>query len=261
MSKSAILHEFVNFVDSQINNNKDPSIPTNFFSNLIKECNENDIVEGLKEFCFINNDAWVADNAMNLKMCVDTKLRIASRVVDLNSIFEFLCAKSQTKFWIYVCVIIDRDIRAIETERQKNLGCAIQDFANDLKNININFEPNDLVLFVQNNVSAIKIRLLNKLNPVLPIDTANEDAFWKHMEIIHNILNPYNHIHFSQDGIGQIFSTLTKQLPTDGSQIDFGQLIGQIASPEMLGNLTKLVQTGNISSVLQSVQNYIPDDI
>jgi hypothetical protein len=72
-------------------------------------------------------------------------------------------------------------------------------------------------------------------------------------------LNPYNHIHFSQDGIGQIFSTLTRELPTDGSQLDFGQLIGKIASPEMLGNLSKLVQTGNISGVLKSVQDYIPD--
>jgi hypothetical protein len=150
------------------------------------------------QFCIANNESWIGDYDMDLSNCPDPFLRIDNRTFDLRPLVNDFMSKKQTVvFWKIVSEQGGRSIHLLETQRNQQLNDAVGMFSNILGSVGVNIQPEELKMFIKSNKSAIENRYMQCLEPKLSIqlDTKEDvDAFWNHMEIIYNIMHPYNKI-------------------------------------------------------------------
>jgi hypothetical protein len=102
------------------------------------------------------------------------------------------------------------------------------------------------------------MRLFQSLNPQLNIDEINQQAFWEHMENVHNILFPYNQIHFQSNDVGQLVSGLVNKMNTlDQADLlnpsNIMTTMSKVMTPDLMDNIANIIKSGKLSEVFQSL--------
>lgn len=250
--------EILNLLDEKVKSNEMPSLVQQFQNTTYE-----DQVKGVLNFFEQNKNAWVSDTKMELEKCIEPRLSIGNRFIDLRHYFEYLSPMEQKQFWIMLSIFVDRNPTLIHQKRQFELEQALQHFCKDLSQVDVNMTIQEALNFVESNREAIETRLMAKLNYNIQLAECDQELFWLHMEKIYNLKNPFDKIVYESNPSFSLVKNLIDKTSTitstpDG-QIDFASLFTTILDPTMMQGFQQLFTSpGGIGQLLQTLEKIIP---
>jgi hypothetical protein len=149
-------------------------------------------------------------------------------------------------------------VRQLDEIRMHQLNDASSLFSNILGSIGVDIQPENLKMFINANKSAIENRYLQCLEPKLSfqLDSKDDvDTFWSHMEIIYNLMNPYNKIkrNIASDLVSNIISKITSS-----ENVSPANLVGEIMSKDTLEQMATIMSAPNgLPNILSTLMTAI----
>lgn len=241
--------------------------PGAFVTNIANTTSEQEQLNGLLHFVQVNDHAWTSDVFMDIEKC-ETPTIVCGNAphINLREVFEYLSTHATKRFWIMVCMCIGRSSSELAAKRQAELCTSVQDFKSDLALINVEMTADEIVEFVSANKDAIATRYMARLDRQIPIHKSDHEPFWNHMEKIFNILNPYNQIRFTSSSSHTIVTSMVDKISgmfsnqdLQEGNVDFGQVIGNILNPDMMNQMSELMQGTNPKDLVNTILSVLPD--
>lgn len=193
------------------------------------------ISKSILEFCNKNQNLWISDEEIDFEQLHQQDCFVEfgqDCKINLHDLFFYLSRENQIYFWKFICSMIGRDPEQLRQERLKNLKNAAFDFSSDLKNININMTPEEIVDFVKNNKTEANLRSIALLKPKLNIEKTEQQHFWNHFDNVYKYVFPYETSTVSPLPFQECIESISNSNIQDCSSPQ--EMITKLLNPEMM---------------------------